>query len=216
MTDKQSTRSLKELTVRSLFFLLGCFTVAVGVSMFVLTNTGSDPFSVFMQGIAKTFSISNGIAHICINVVMLTGILIFVRHYIKVGTFVAFFIGPSIDLASFLLKGIINDSIPLVFRLIIMIIACVIGGLGLALIISADIGVGANDLMSVILSDKSKIQFRWARIMVDTTLVIVGFFLGGVVGIGTVVNIFVIGPIAQLFMPKINKTIGKCVNKLKL
>lgn len=213
---KISSIELKKLSLSTVYFLIGSVIISIGVSTFVLTNTGSDTFSVFMQGIAKTFNISNGTAHISINAVMLLGILIFCRHYIKVGTIAALVImGPSIDFTSFLLKNIITDKIPYVLLLLIMLVACIICGFGLSFIISANIGIGANDLMSVILSDKAKIQFRWARITVDATLVVVGFFLGGVVGVGTIVNILVIGPIAQFFMPFTKKIIGNSLNRIK-
>ncbi len=213
---QKEKRSVKNLTVRTVLFALGSFIISIGVSAFVLTDTGSDTFSVFMQGVARTLGVSNGMAHILINLTMIIGILIFTKGYIKLGTIAALVImGPSIDFVSYLLGGIITAATPFYLRLIIMALACVVCAFGLAVIICADIGIGANDLMSVILSDKAKIQFRWARISVDATLVVVGFFLGGVVGIGTIVNIILIGPIAQFFMPHVKKSTASIVNRFR-
>ena len=71
-------------------------------------------------------------------------------------------------------------------------------------------GTGPNDLVAVVLSDKSGKPFGPVRIGVDLTFALVGFALGGVVGIGTIICAFLVGPAAQLFFP-VSEKICVCV-----
>ena len=65
-------------------------------------------------------------------------------------------------------------------------------------------------LVAVVLSDKSGKPFGPVRIGVDLTFALVGFALGGVVGIGTIICAFLVGPVAQLFFP-VSEKICVCV-----
>ncbi len=208
-----SVDSKKELLVRSLYFLMGVCICAFGAAMFVLCDTGTDPFGMLMQGIARTFGLSNGIAHISINAVLILVILAIDRSYIRIGTFISLVgMGTVIDLASRLLRGIIHSGLPFWLRFFLMLLACIILSLGLDCIISAQIGTGANDLVAVIISDKAHWQFRWVRIAVDVTWVFSGLLLGGVAGVGTIAAALIIGPIAQFFMPPIRMLLQTFLN----
>lgn len=207
-------RNLKEILFRLLFFSVGVAIIAAGGSLYFLSDMGADPFNVFAQGIARVFGISNGLSVMGINLLYLCVILIFARGYVRIGTFAAIFIcGPMIDVFSPLFSLFINESSPLWARVLFMIAGTVVLSFGLALVISADAGVAPNDLASVIISDKTHIAFRWVRIAVDTTLTVLGFFLGGTVGAGTVAGAFLTGPLAQLFIPIHRKLVSGLLNK---
>ena len=99
----------REFILRVLYFCLGTAVCALGCSAFVLSGIGTDPFSMLMQGVARTAHISNGAAHIAINFTLLVLYFFIDRKYIRAGTFAALFItGPMIDAASRLLRGVIH------------------------------------------------------------------------------------------------------------
>jgi len=77
---------------------------------------------------------------------------------------------------------------------------------------SANIGVAPNDLIPLMLQEKLKCQYKWIRITLDLSYLIIGFLLGGVVGIGTVISALCQGPIIQFFMPKIDKILKPFLN----
>ena len=79
---------------------------------------------------------------------------------------------------------------------------------GIATYIKADLGVGAIDLISEIISRKSKMQYRLVRVIGDVAFVVIGFLLGGTVGVGTVVAAFLTGPTVQLVRPGIEKVLN--------
>ena len=72
-----------------------------------------------------------------------------------------------------------------------MILGCVILSIGMSIVIKSNAGTGPNDLIAIILTDKlQKFQFRWVRMTCDLFFVILGYILGGTVGVGTVIAAF--------------------------
>lgn len=87
---------------------------------------------------------------------------------------------------------------------------CVILSLGMSIVINSNAGTGPNDLVAVILSDKlERIEFRWVRMGCDAFFVILGFILGGTVGVGTIIAIFLTGPMVQFWLPKTKALLQK-------
>ena len=86
-------------------------------------------------------------------------------------------------------------------RIVSMLLGCVILSAGMSIVINSNAGTGPNDLVAVVLSDKLRKPFGPVRIGVDLTFALVGLALGGVVGLGTVICAFLVGPAAQLFFP---------------
>jgi len=71
----------------------------------------------------------------------------------------------------------------------------------MTIVIKSDAGTGPNDLVAVVISDKSGKKFGMIRIIVDVGFAAVGFVLGGTLGLGTIVCACLVGPTAQIFMP---------------
>lgn len=78
----------------------------------------------------------------------------------------------------------------------------------MSVVINSEAGTGPNDLVAMILTDKlERFQFRWVRMACDLCFLAVGFALGGVVGVGTLVAAFLVGPCAQVWLPITQKWI---------
>ena len=191
-----------EFFKRLLILFLGLVIAHLGVTLFLLSNLGSDPFNVLIQGISNLLPLSHGTCHQIICFLIVGILLVIARSYIKTGTFICmFFGGPIIDFFSWLLGGLINDSASMVIRFISLILGCFILAFGMTIVIKSEAGTGPNDLVGVVLSDKTKKSFGICRVIVDFSFVIIGVILGGVFGIGTIVCAFLIGPIADKFLP---------------
>lgn len=94
----------------------------------------------------------------------------------------------------------------MVIRAVSMVAGCVILSAGMSIVINSNAGTGPNDLVAVILSDKiENIEFRWVRVGCDLFFVVLGFFLGGTVGIGTIVAVCLTGPLVQFWLPVTRK-----------
>lgn len=200
----------KDLRTKIFFLILGLIHIGVGASLFVLSNIGSDPFNVFMQGISNHTILTIGMANSIVSFIWFVIIFFVSRKHIRLGTiFAVFILGPITDLAMFIFSPIINNQLPLSIRVVIMLIGCNIIALGVAIVYNVNLGMVPNDIMSVMIAEKTKYQFHWVRIIYDVSIVIIGFSMGGVFGVGTIVCAVLTGPLIQFFMPISKKYITR-------
>lgn len=210
------TKLSSEFFKRIVILFIGLIIAHLGVTLFLLSNLGSDPFNVLIQGISNLLPLSHGTCHQIICFLIVGILLLTARSYIKTGTFICmFFGGPIIDFFSYLLSNLINDSSSMVVRFISLILGCFILAFGMTIVIKSKAGTGPNDLVGVVISDKTKKPFGICRVIVDFSFVIIGVLLGGIFGIGTIVCAFLIGPIADRFLPVSEKLVHKLLKKYK-
>ena len=197
-------RSMTDWAKALVILFIGLTIAHLGVTLFLLSEMGTDTFTVFIQGLSRQAGTSVGTIHVIINILLMVLMLIFTKGYIKPGTVVcAFCGGPIIDVFTWMFGGYINGDAAMAVRIISMLAGCVILSLGMSVVINSNAGTGPNDLVAIILSDKiEKIEFRWVRVGCDLFFVVLGFVLGGTVGAGTVVAVFLTGPLVQFWLPK--------------
>lgn len=204
----------KNLARKLIVAMLGLMICGVGVGIFLYSGLGVDPASVFELGIAKVFHITYGTASAAINVVILAIVFFLDRSYINIASILAIFgIGYTADLTNFVLGLFLKGEQHIGVRIVMIVIGLLIMSTGIAAYIRADLGVGAIDLISEIISNKLKISYRGVRIGADITFVIVGFLLGGAVGIGTVLAAFMTGPSVQFLRPYVYKVTDKILKR---
>lgn len=204
----------KEKIKRLVILVIGLVIAHLGVTMFLLTNLGADPFNVMIQGLSRNLPFSHGVTHICVCFLIIIVLLFVERSTIRLGTIVCMALGgPIIDGFTFLLKNIINESQPLWIRVIVVVLACVILAFGMTIVICSEAGTGPNDLVAVVISDKLKKKFGIVRVIVDFTFFFIGMLLGGVYGVGTLICAFVVGTAAGIIMPYSKKIVNKMLSK---
>ena len=204
--------NIKNYIVRIMFFLVVCFIIQLGVAFFIKSNTGVDSFTIFMQGLANLLHITVGQANILVMGIVFIGMLIFTREYIRLGTFLAVITaGPFLDLINNLLNNVGIDALPLIVRLLIVAISCVVIAIGFSILKSAELSVAPTDQLPLIIVDKTSWQYKWVRITMDVIFIVVGFSLGGVLGLGTIITTLLIGPCIQYFLPIIEKKAEKII-----
>ena len=210
-------RSFREMAVRVVLLLLGLWIAHLGVTLFLQTNLGSDPFNVFVQGLFRALpwpdwaGMTHGRVHLLVSLLIMVVLLVVDRSYVGIGTVLCMALGgPIIDVYTLWLSPFLNETLPLAVRVPLLAVGCVILAFGMTIVIRSQAGTGPNDLVAVVLSDKSGKPFGLVRIGVDLTFALVGFALGGVVGVGTIICAFLVGPAAQLFFP-VSEKICVCV-----
>ena len=198
----------RELAVRVVLLLAGLCVAHLGVTLFLQSDLGSDPFNVFVQGLFRGIpwpafaAMTHGRTHLLVSLVILLVLLAVDRSYVGIGTVLCMALGgPIIDVYTLWLSPVIHGGLPLPLRLALLVAGCVILAFGMTIVIRSPAGTGPNDLVAVVLSDKLRKPFGPVRIGVDLTFALVGLALGGVVGLGTVICAFLVGPAAQLFFP---------------
>jgi uncharacterized membrane protein YczE len=202
------------LLQRIIVAIAGLMISGIGVGIFLYSQLGVDPASVLEMGLGNVFKISYGTASALTNVIILVIVFFVDKAYINISSLLAIFgIGYTADLMRFILDSVITGELHLVVRIIMILIGCIIMGIGIATYIRADLGVGAIDLVSEIISNKAKFPYRIVRIVGDVSFVVVGYLLGGKVGIGTVVAAFLTGPVVQFVRPHVYKVTDKIIGK---
>lgn len=205
------------MAVRVVLLLIGLWIAHLGVTLFLQTNLGSDPFNVFVQGLFRAIpwpewaGMTHGRVHLLVSLLIMVVLLVVDRSYVGIGTVLCMALGgPIIDVYTLWLAPFLNETLPLAVRVPMLAVGCVILAFVMTIVIRSQAGTGPNDLVAVVLSDKSGKPFGPVRIGVDLTFALVGFALGGVVGIGTIICAFLVGPAAQLFFP-VSEKICVCV-----
>ena len=210
-------RSIKETMIRIVILFIGLSIAHLGVTLFLLADLGADPFNVLVQGIYRTLSgflswslLTHGNTHVVICFLIIIALLFIDRSYIKIGTILCMiFGGPIIDFFTAILAAPFGNMDSLLLKILVNGLGCAILAFGMTIVIKSDAGTGPNDLVSIVLSDKLKKNFGVIRIIIDVSFVIIGFLLGGSFGIGTLICAFLVGPVANIFLPFNEKWIKK-------
>ena len=200
-----------KLYIKKIFcFLLGCFIIQIGCAAVINANIGGDSCVVFIQGISNTLNITVGSASYIFMFCALVLLLIFARNKISLGTFLATFVsGMLLDIANEAIQKLSIESMPFMLRILVVAISCVIISIGFSIQKTADLGVAPHDEIPFVISESFKIQYRWIRVGLDIIYLVVGYLLGGVFGLGTIVATLLLGPTIQFFLPIVERPVKK-------
>lgn len=200
-------RKLSETIKKLLLFLLGMSIIQFGVALFLRMNIGSDPFTVFTQGLANTLNnlgmnVTTGTANRIILVVLFSIILLLNKNHIKIGTIICVIgVGPIIDLGIRVVSVLPVESYSYLLKMFLIALGCFIIAIGFSILSATKVGVAPNDIIPFIIKERINCEYRWIRICMDAFLLIGGFMLGGTVGVGTIIAMATTGPFIQLCLP---------------
>ena len=211
----------KEWIIRVIILMIGLTIAHLGVTLFLLSNLGADPFNVFVQGMFRTLDavlpmnvLTHGRTHMAISLLIICILLFVDRSYIKIGTVICMVCGgPIIDFFTWILGKVFQQEIHIPGRILMLVLGCVILAYGMTIVIKSEAGTAPNDLVAVVLSEKTGRKFSIVRLLVDVLFTLAGFVLGGIVGVGTIVCIALVGPVAGFFLPINEKIIKKILNE---
>ena len=213
-----TSQKLRELAVRVALLLAGLAIAHLGVTLFLESDMGSDPFNVLVQGLYRRLPwpgwMTHGRVHLLVCLLIVAVLLVIARSYVRIGTVLCMALGgPIIDLWSVPLGPLFHDGSAMGWRLLALVLGCVILAFGMTIVIRSEAGTGPNDLVAVIISDFSKKPFGAVRVLVDAAFALTGWLLGGVVGLGTLVCVGLVGPCAQVFLPVSGRLCDGCLRK---
>ena len=200
-------RKLSETIKKLLLFFLGMSIIQFGVALFLRMNIGSDPFTVFTQGLANTLNnlgmnVTTGTANRIILVVLFSIILLLNKNHIKIGTIICVIgVGPIIDLGVRVVSVLPVESYSYLLKMFLIALGCFIIAIGFSILSATKVGVAPNDIIPFIIKERINCEYRWIRICMDAFLLIGGFMLGGTVGVGTIIAMATTGPFIQLCLP---------------
>lgn len=214
-------RTKKEWILRAVILMAGLTIAHFGVTLFLLSDLGSDPFNVLVQGTTRKLDdltglsfLTHGRVHMAICILIMLALLFIDRSYVKIGTILCMFCGgPIIDFFTVLLKpaAYVFSSVP--SRIVMVALGCVILAYGMTIVIKSDAGTGPNDLVALVISDKIHKKFSIIRLITDALFTLAGFAMGGTVSIGTLICVVLVGPVAGFFLPVNEKMVEGIVSR---
>ncbi len=189
--------------ITTFFFLcLGLVLFGLGEGLLIVSFAGASPWSILAQGIALNVDLSIGIITVLISI----GVLFLwlpLKQKPGIGTILnAIIIGLMIDVC---IKFIPTPENYL-NQLILATIAVLTVGLGGGIYLVANLGAGPRDGLMVGLQKKTNLPIATVRAFLEITVMSIGWYLGGTVGIGTLLFAFGIGPSVALGLSIVGKS----------
>jgi len=182
---------------RLLQLYVGLSLYGISTGMFVRANLGADPWNVFHLGVGKVFSLDIG------TVMILTGALVLllwipIRQRPGLGTISNVIV---LGLAANATLAVLSTPDSLWLKSGLVMAAVVVNALATGMYIGAGFGPGPRDGLMTGIHARTGWSVRVIRTSIELTVLIVGYLLGGSVGIGTLVYALAIGPLIQLCLP---------------
>ena len=192
--SSEKSLNLKPKISTFFFLCLGLTLFGLGEGLLIVSFAGASPWSVLAQGIALNINLSVGIITIFISL----GVLILwipLNQKLGIGTILnAIIIGLMIDVC---IKFVPTPE-NFIYQIILAILAVLTVGLGGGIYLVANLGAGPRDGLMVGLQKKTNLPIAAVRGSLEITVMSIGWYLGGTVGVGTLLFAFGIGPAVAL------------------
>ena len=181
---------------RTVQLMVGLLVCGWGLAFVIRSMLGASPWDVLTLGLINHVPVSFGTAAVVISVIVLL-LWIPLRERPGIGTVLnALIVGPSTDLGLHL----IPEAGVLWVQALFLAVGTVLFGLGSGLYIGAGFGSGPRDGLMTGLHRRFGLPIWVARTGLEVIVVSVGWVLGGIVGLGTLVFAVTIGPLCQFFI----------------
>lgn len=190
------------LTRRLTQLFVGLALYGVSLAFVLRAGLGLAPWDVLHQGLAEHLDATVGQMVIAVSFVVLL-LWIPLRERPGFGTFAnAVLVGVFVDLTLLVLDP--AQAWPA--RMLLLLGGVLLNGLATALYIGASLGPGPRDGLMTGLVRRTGRSVRLVRTVIEVTVLVVGFLLGGTVGVGTLLYAFAIGPVAHALLPLLTIT----------
>jgi len=177
--------------------LVGLWLYGTAMAMFIEARLGLDPWDVFHYGVQRHVDVSFGTVVIAVGALVLL-LWIPLRQWPGLGTVMNVVV---IGIATDVMLAVLSAPEGLALRWVFLIGGIVVNGLGGALYIGSQYGPGPRDGLMTGLARRTGLSLRLVRTGLEVSVLVIGWVLGGVVGVGTVLYALLIGPAVQAFLP---------------
>lgn len=187
----------RRMTRRMVQLVIGLWLYGATMALLVESGLGLDPWDVFHEGLTHHLPLTFGQVVILVGAVLLL-LWVPLRQRPGIGTVLnVVLIGIAVDVTLALLPTPDALGVQIGF----LLVGVVGNGIAGALYIGADLGTGPRDGLWTGIVRRTGRSVRLVRTTLEVTVLVVGFVLGGTVGVGTVLYALAIGPVVQLFLP---------------
>lgn len=202
---------------RIIMCVTGVMICGISVGFFKRAALGVDPFQSFMSGLDALIPIEFGTLYVIANVVLLLFSLFADRHYIGLATMINLFLLGYVAQYTLELLQFLFPELSLIGKVLFFTIGILLSCFSASLYFVADLGVSTYDAIALIITETWKIgKFKYVRMITDFSCVAIGIILyfiatksfaglPAIVGVGTIITAFFMGPLIDIFSEKISK-----------
>ena len=186
----------------TIFFLcFGLMLFGLGEGLLIVSFTGASPWSVLAQGISLKVNLTIGTITLLVSIAVLI-LWIPLGQKPGMGTiFNALIIALMIDLC---IKFVPTPS-NYIYQLILAVISVITVGIGGGIYLVSNLGAGPRDGLMIGLQKITNLPVAAVRAFLEISVVSIGWYLGGTVGLGTLFFAFGIGPCIALGLFLVDK-----------
>ena len=197
MADLRENRTLRSILINMVIAFVSLFINGFGVYLTIQANIGAGPWDVLNIGVSKTLGILYGNASIAISITILI-IDILLKEPIGIAMFIdALTVGKAVDFYNRL--NVVPASKDPLAGVLVMIAGLVVLAYTQFTYMTASLGCGPRDTLLVGLAKRlDRLPIGLVSILLLSTATLIGWLLGGPVGLGTIICAFGAGPIMQL------------------
>lgn len=182
---------------RLLQLYVGLVLYGLSCAMYMHCGLGADPWDVFHLGVAKVLSMNVG------TVMIVTGALVLLlwiplRQRPGLGTLSNVVV---LGLAAAAALAVMPPLTSLLARSLMLAAAILLNAIATVMYICAGFGPGPRDGLMTGLHRRTGISLRLIRTLIEVTVLVIGWWLGGNAGPGTLIYALTIGPLIQFFLP---------------
>ena len=182
--------------------MAGLWLFGMGEALLVASDLGNSPWTVLAEGVGEQTGIGVGAATVALSFVVLA-LWIPLREAPGLGTIAnAIVIGVSIGVT----LGWLPDVDPLGARLAEVAAGIGIVSIGSGLYLMTRLGAGPRDGLMLGLHRRTGLSVRLVRTIIESSVVALGYVLGGTVGVGTLAFALLIGPGVQAALKRLSST----------
>ena len=202
----------KNMPLRIGFFLVGLLIMGLGISLIAISNFGNGPWDAVNIGLSEKTGLSIGL---CMNIVALIQIIIggiINKEFPNIATMItSISLGLFIDFWILFLGGIEVTSYIMQFG--VFILALPVISIGISIYLVSKLPNTPLDYFMLALKSKLNLSLMTSKITSESIGLVLGFMLGGTIGIGTIIIILAIGPMIQYLQKPCNNAFDKLSKK---
>ncbi|MBY0221197.1 YitT family protein [Mammaliicoccus sciuri] len=199
------------LAWRWIFFIGGMMIMSLGISLTIKgQRLGIGPWDVLHVGLFQNIGLTIGSWSIITGFIIVTVTSLVLRQWPRWGTWLnMMMIGLFIDFFNWLLP----DLTSLTAQIISFVLGVLVLSYGVGIYVSPNLGAGPRDSLMLLFVEKFGWSLRLVRSGIEATVTLVGFLLGGPVGVGTLLVVLFCGQLIQIALPQCREILLKITDQ---
>lgn len=187
-------------TSRIIGMLLGCVVISLGIAFFKQSGLGNDSITALNLRAAELLGISLGTMNLMANTLFFIAEILWGRKYIGLGTFFNWVaIGYMVTFFYQNIEKIFGVATSFPIQFVFVLLGVVVISIGVSMYQTANLGIAPYDYLAIGIADHTPFPYFGCRIFTDALTALITFLLGGLIGLGTLICAFGLGPFISFF-----------------